>query len=243
MRDTDRDWNAIAERAPFYGVISIDKFLNPDPNNIEEFYQLGEQHVAEELDYIRSRFPGFSPSSALDFGCGVGRLAIPMAKAVGHVCGVDVADRMLDLARKRASEIGLAGQTEFTKAAPTDRRFDWVNTFIVLQHIPPAVGYSIIANLWNCVSRGGLISLHVTTYKDARMSSETARELGMFNYDGEQVKIYGSAPIETGHLSMFDYDLSRVFGILNLPHNQTILMKATDHGGCHGFIIYANKPT
>ena len=44
--------------------------------------------------------PGFQPINALDFGCGVGRLVIPLAKISTSAVGIDVSESMLAEARK-----------------------------------------------------------------------------------------------------------------------------------------------
>src|SRR5436853_7656887 len=50
----------------------------------------------------------------LDVGCGPGATALPLAAAVGpsgHVTGVDIAEPMLGLLRRRVAEQGLANLT------------------------------------------------------------------------------------------------------------------------------------
>src|ERR1700675_3969518 len=47
----------------------------------------------------------------LDVGCGPGATALPLAAAVGpsgHVTGIDIADPMLGLLRRRVAERGIA---------------------------------------------------------------------------------------------------------------------------------------
>ena len=239
MRDTDRDWNEIAHRAPYYGVVSQDKFLNPDKEALEEFFRTGREYVEQELAYIRSTWPEFAPERILDFGCGVGRLLIPMASRFGSAVGVDIAEGMRQLALSHAQAAGAT--IEVFEDVPEGREFDWVNSFIVLQHIPPARGYAILAKLWNATASGGVFAVQVTTWKDSAMQGEIARELGAFRYDGETVVVYDASKIGPGHLSMFDYDLSRIFSLLDLPHGHRIVLKKTNHGGCHGFHIYARK--
>ena len=51
--------------------------------------------------------PRFAPRSALDFGCGVGRLLVPLARRCPSVVGVDVADSMLAQARARCDAVGV----------------------------------------------------------------------------------------------------------------------------------------
>lgn len=239
MRNTDDDWRSIADSHPYYGVLSNERFLAPQADDLVEFFASGEQDVAHVRNIIERQFGAFGPKSVLDFGCGVGRLTIPLAKFAGSVTGVDIAEGMLTLARQHAAEASLS--IEFVTDIPSDRQFDWVNTYIVLQHIPPARGYGIIARLWAAVARGGMLSYHVTVYKDQRHTYELQRDLTAFRYDGETLVRYPDHQADVAGMSMYDYDLSRVFHALDLADGDPVFMEATDHGGCHGFRIYVQK--
>ena len=238
-RDTDRDWQNIAQSFPYHGVLTQEKYLNPDNEALREFFSTGDGDIAHHLSSLRRVFGTFEPRSALDFGCGVGRLLIPLAKECGSGVGVDIADGMLDLAAKHCQEAHV--QAELMRTIPTDRRFDWVNTTIVLQHIPPNRGYKIIRDLWNCVASGGCFTFQITAYKDNRHFGELQRDLTVFRYDGESVLNYSIDVDDTTAMYMFDYDLSKVFSILALPDGTPVFMQKTDHGGCHGFYIYLRK--
>lgn len=37
MRDTDADWNHIADSNPYYGVLTNEQFLNPDEEALKVF--------------------------------------------------------------------------------------------------------------------------------------------------------------------------------------------------------------
>lgn len=239
VRNTDEDWRSIADHHPYYGVLAHERFLEPQPDDLVEFFASGEQDVAHFRAVIERQFGAFAPNSVLDFGCGVGRLTIPLAKVAGSATGVDIAEGMLALARQHTAEASL--HIDFVKDIPSGQQFDWVNTYIVLQHIPPARGYAIIAKLWAAVARGGMLSFHVTTYKDQRHTYELQRDLSAFRYDGETLVRYPDHEADSGSMSMYDYDLSRVFHALDLVDGDPVFMEATDHAGCHGFRIYVRK--
>jgi ubiquinone/menaquinone biosynthesis C-methylase UbiE len=63
--------------------------------------------IAEGLVHVAAPQPG---ERAVDLGCGRGAALFPLAAAVGptgHVTGVDLSTRMVELARERADELGL----------------------------------------------------------------------------------------------------------------------------------------
>jgi SAM-dependent methyltransferase len=239
VRDTDRDWSAIAGAHPYYGVLTNERYLDPDADDLADFFATGEGDIRYLHAVIERIFGPFAPTSALDFGCGVGRLLLPLSKVAGSATGIDIADGMLDLARMHAAEAG--ANVDLVKEIPAGRTFDWVNTSIVLQHIPPARGYGLVRKLWAAVAKDGLLTLQITIYKDARHTGELQRDLAAFRFDGETLVNYTTEDDDTVGISMYDYDLSRVFQILDLQDGQAVHMEKTDHGGCHGFRIYVRK--
>src|ERR1700744_4290512 len=93
VRDTDTDWHLIGETDPFWGVASMDAFKaeNVTDQALAEFYSSGQGDIQLVVERA-SRFLGEwrAPRRALDFGCGVGRLAFAMAQWSGQVVGYDV---------------------------------------------------------------------------------------------------------------------------------------------------------
>ena len=238
MRNTDRDWETIAERAPYYGVLVHEKFRDPTAEVLGEFFATGENDVKRILATICSQFGTFSPHSALDFGCGPGRQLIPIARETGDAYGVDISDHMLLLARHH---IAAAGVNAVVGKDFPDRKFDWVNSAIVMQHIPPRRGYEILRRLWQALSPSGVMSVHLTIYHDRKDTGGLMRDLARYSYDGERVINYMDTDEAVGSMSMYDYELSRVFSLFDLPAEQPIYLVKTIHGGNHGYTLYIRK--
>ena len=93
--------------------------------------------------------PSFSPKSVLDFGCGTGRLVIPLAEIADYVLGLDVSESMLWEARKNCKAHAL-NNVQLLKSDDTlsclDGCFDFIHSFIVFQHIPVKRGIRIFAS-------------------------------------------------------------------------------------------------
>jgi 2-polyprenyl-3-methyl-5-hydroxy-6-metoxy-1,4-benzoquinol methylase len=124
----------------------------------EEFFESGEAHVQRIMKMLREIDPRFSPSSAVDFGCGVGRVTLPLAREAVSVLGVDVSPGMLSEARKNAAGRGVSN-VRF--AHEVSGSFDLVHSFIVLQHIPPRRGLRILRELLSRLEPGGMVVLQV----------------------------------------------------------------------------------
>jgi tRNA/tmRNA/rRNA uracil-C5-methylase (TrmA/RlmC/RlmD family) len=88
MSNTDDAWEKFGKTDPYYGVLSherirLSKFAE---DSRADFFLSGEEHVKLLFQTIREHVdPDFSPELALDFGCGVGRIAIPLARRVTKI--------------------------------------------------------------------------------------------------------------------------------------------------------------
>src|SRR5688572_5500583 len=103
--DSDPRWEAFAAREPYFAVMTAAKFLraNLTPEREREFFAGGEKYVDWLVRLIDERLvPEFAPMSTLEYGCGVGRLAIPFARRAGAVVAVDRSPAMLEAARREA---------------------------------------------------------------------------------------------------------------------------------------------
>ena len=101
--NTDREWEKHGSVNPYFAVLTDQRFDvdNLSEENLAEFFRSGQQHIQHIIDTInRTIDPQFSPNRVLDFGCGVGRLVIPLASIADHVIGMDVSDSMLQEAKK-----------------------------------------------------------------------------------------------------------------------------------------------
>jgi SAM-dependent methyltransferase len=201
MRDTDADWRRLGDTDPYWGVIS-------------------------HPDYAFTG--GFPKGRALDFGCGVGRLAEPMAKYADQVTGVDISPGMLELARKRNKGV------TYVEAIP-EGPFDWINSFIVFQHITPARGEAIIEELLSKLAPGGAISLQVTIWRRGDKMWPQARGVDLMR------QRLWMRRLPVGHVHMYDYDLSALVRLANLVGIEDIRLVSTDHDGHHGVIMLGRK--
>src|SRR5438552_555626 len=107
---SDPRWEAFAAREPYFAVLTAERFLraNLTADSEREFFAGGEQYVEWMLRLIDQRLiPNFAPMSTLEYGCGVGRLAIPFARRAGSVTAVDRSPAMLDAARREAERSGV----------------------------------------------------------------------------------------------------------------------------------------
>jgi 2-polyprenyl-3-methyl-5-hydroxy-6-metoxy-1,4-benzoquinol methylase len=150
-----------ASREPYFAVLTAPRFLraNLTPAHEREFFASGEDLVSWMLDVIDAGLsPRFAPVSTLEYGCGIGRLAIPLARRPGSVTAVDASPVMLDLARREAERHG-AGHIVFQTPAElfaAPRKFDLVICYHVLQRMRPREGRALLRQLIELISPNGV---------------------------------------------------------------------------------------
>ncbi|MEU3189394.1 methyltransferase domain-containing protein [Streptomyces sp. NPDC006992] len=85
----------------------------------EHYARFRRGYPERVLDTLQEYFSLTPADSVLDLGCGTGQLALPLARRVRSVLGMDPEPDMLRLARERAGEQGLANVT-WVLGADTD---------------------------------------------------------------------------------------------------------------------------
>ena len=139
------------------------------PGNAEataEFFETGEDDVAALLAAIASVLGHeLRMACTLDFGCGVGRLTLPLARRAARVVAFDVAPTMLAHARRNAEGAGLRNIT-FTSgkdlAGLAPGEFDFICSLLVFQYIPAARGYETLRALMGLLAPGGVAAIEVS---------------------------------------------------------------------------------
>jgi SAM-dependent methyltransferase len=246
--DTNKDWEKFGKENPYYGVISDEslKTRNLNPEALERFFASGRQDIDRVFRAIaKVAGPGFQPRSALDFGCGVGRLAIPLAERCESVVGVDVSPSMLKEARANCERMQI-NNLAFCGSIAEARGvagFDFINSYIVFQHIPVARGYALFGELVDLLSPGGVGALHLTFAISAsswqRITRWLRRRFQPFNVLINLAK--GKAPGDP-FMQMNGYDLNRVMLMIKSRGCCEIHLSLTDHGGHVGTTLFFRKP-
>jgi len=244
LPDTDADWRRIGETEPFWGVLTEDRFRRErmDGDARRAFYASGAQDIAFVLSRIQATVPGFRPRRALDFGCGTGRLTLAMASHTGAVTGIDISPGMVTEARQAAAELGV-GNAEFVNGSDHDGTgYDWINSCIVLQHIPPRRGYAILRDLLSRLAPGGVCSIQLCFLRDAVHGGRPVGDGPFRSFDGEATPDGVETDRHpTGTVMMYDYDLNRVFATMLAEDIELFGIAPTNHGGHHGAWLFGRR--
>jgi 2-polyprenyl-3-methyl-5-hydroxy-6-metoxy-1,4-benzoquinol methylase len=245
MRGSDKDWEAFGKRDPYFAVLTEEEYHLPNltSQRIAEFFEKGRVHVDWVLSTVHKYVdPSFEPVRALDFGCGVGRLVVPLSDRCHEVVGVDVSESMLVLARKHCASRGIRNVQLFRaddRLSAVKGKFDFVHSFIVFQHIPPRQGYRTLDRLLDLLDHKGVGVLHFTydsPLSKARKAIQSARKYvpGLHNV----LNLLKHKPWMQPLMQMNEYDLAMLFRILQERGCLPCHVEATDHGGFYGVLLF-----
>ncbi len=185
--------------------------------------------------------------SALDFGCGVGRVTIPLAELSAQVIAVDVAAQMLREARKNCAERGLENVTFLSTAefvATPGASADFVHSFIVLQHIAPRAGYRFIEKLVSVLQPNGIGVIHIC-FSDGRSRLRRLLSALKANVPGAARlhALLGGQSVGCPASRMYVYRLQRVFKVLHEGNCHRLCCRFTLHGNYLGIVVAFQKRT
>jgi SAM-dependent methyltransferase len=252
---TDVEWEKWGARDPYFGVITCERFRNRNLTNEAkvEFFESGRNHINQVLETCRHHLDqNFSPKRALDFGCGVGRLVLPLAELAEYVMGVDVSRSMLAEAEKNCKEQSLKNvsllKSDDTLSLLEGHYFDFIHSFIVFQHLNTTRGMRIFEKLLEHLEDGGICAIQFTYSKALFRKSygpaflklrDSWRKLKRL---GKKVLLPFGVPSEDPEMQLNPYNLNKLLLLLQTAGIRNSYMEFTDHGGELGIFLYFQKP-
>jgi SAM-dependent methyltransferase len=141
-------------------------------DSLERFYDHGEREVKRVVRQIEAHTgASIAGRRVLDFGCGMGRLALPLATRCEFVYGVDLLPGELAAADRVARERGITNVEwlESRRLGELAGRYDLAISYWVFQHIPTREGERLFAQIIDGLQPGGLGALHFLVRTDSAM--------------------------------------------------------------------------
>lgn len=243
---TDSHWQKWGRTNPYYAVLSDDKFRKENlANNTKEFFDSGFSQADRVVALLTRHFGPMSLESALDFGCGVGRVMVGLGRHFRQVTGIDISPDMLAEARRNLDHFKISNATLLEsddRLSNVAERFDLVHTYIVLQHIPVARGRIIINSLLSHLKPRGAIALHVTLRRNLsplrRLTYQARRSLPALHYAVNAVR---GRPITEPFVQMNEYDLVELIELLSARGMGEAIVVPEQHGTYSTATLYARK--
>lgn len=247
---TDDEWEAWGQRDPYFGVLTHDRFRADvlDENAKADFFASGEADIAGALSIVHRHIDStFAPRRAVDFGCGVGRLLVPLAQRCDEVVGVDVSSSMLAEARRNCEERGITN-AKFVESddalTQLSGTFDFVHSMIVFQHIPSRRAAAIFKSLVDHLADGGVGAVHVV-YGERRPEVQDRQAIA-----SEVAKRLRATPVwqiarkrlrNDPEIQMNAIDLNRIFATLDSADVSSSHVTFRQHGQYLAATIYFQR--
>jgi SAM-dependent methyltransferase len=163
-----RAWAAMGETEPHWSVLTDDRFRGERlADNLASFVASGESSAKGVVAMLARH--GVTPEDQprlVEFGCGVGRVTLPLARRFPHVTGCDISPGHLAVARNAAEQAGLGiawWQVRPDALLPPPPWGVWYS-HLVLQHNPPPLVRHILRHAFAGLAPGGVALFQVPTH-------------------------------------------------------------------------------
>ncbi len=158
------NWEGLGENDPYWAILTQPSKINNQWDNIE-FFKSGQSWINQIFLNLKLD-EKINFNSALDFGCGLGRLSQALCTRFRKVTGVDISSSMV---RKAISLNKFPGTCEYLVNNTDDlsqfpaKHFDFVLSFITLQHIEPNYTINYIKEFKRVTKDNGYILFNLPT--------------------------------------------------------------------------------
>lgn len=244
----DEQWEVFGKEAPYFGVVTWEQFKpeNLNERTLTEFFETGEAHIRLIVNDIKEHlYKEFNPSRCLDFGCGVGRLVVPLARRYKSVTGVDVSTAMMEEAARNCRKFGL-DNVDFVQSDDTlskvEAGYDFIHSYIVLQHIAPRRGERLLKRMIELLNDNGVAALHFT-YAQPRTLNQRIKYW-----------LHTSVPLAHNFINLAkgrkfsypytlinSYDLNKLIEIIQANGCEHAYLRFTNHDQLLGVILMFQK--
>lgn len=157
---TAREWERLGEQEPAWSVLSADAYKKTGAGTVPpSFYVSGENEAKRLIGALRRN--GYSPpfKTGVEYGCGIGRVSIPLSRFCEALYAYDISNAHLAMAEHRAKECS-AENIKFTQISHPGQQlqsgYDLYYSALVFQHNPPPVISRLIRQALEGLSPGGV---------------------------------------------------------------------------------------
>jgi SAM-dependent methyltransferase len=163
LKELQRNWDELGRIDPLWAILT-DPGRRGGKWDTDEFFASGGHEIAQTMTLAQALGLPARRETALDFGCGVGRLTQALCGWFERCRGVDIAPSMIELARGYNKH---GGRCEYLLNTHDDLRglaadsFDLVYSNIVLQHMQPKYSLPYIREFVRVLRPGGLIVFQI----------------------------------------------------------------------------------
>ena len=163
IKNLQKNWEGFAKKDPLWAICTYpDKIKNKW--NLEDFFLTGKKEIDTVWKYLKFIRQPVNTKTALDFGCGVGRLTQALSKHFDSCYGVDISATMIKLAKKFnkfSKKCHYIVNETNNLSVFQDNYFSFIYSSIVFQHIPPKHTEKYLKEFVRVLKPGGLIVFQI----------------------------------------------------------------------------------
>jgi SAM-dependent methyltransferase len=174
LNKVQESWEGLGCSEPFWSVLTNEAFKTDKITDHAQraFFESG----GAEIDIIRDLFRradfAFPAGKCLDYGCGVGRVTIHLARLFDSVLGADISRPHLAIAADYASSHDITNVVYQHVGGGANQlqnfqsKFAFIYSVLVLQHSPPSVIIETIHAFGRLLAPGGVTLFQLPTYHE-----------------------------------------------------------------------------
>jgi SAM-dependent methyltransferase len=163
-------WSHLGITKPHFSVLTDKQFLPENlDQNVDKFWASGEAEAVQVENMLaRHDFTALSTKTCLEYGCGVGRVTMGLARRFAQVHGYDISQGHLSQAEQRAQKVGVFNcRYHLCSDNLLDplEACDFFYSRIVFQHNPPPIIHQLIRSALRALKPDGIAIFQVPTYR------------------------------------------------------------------------------
>jgi SAM-dependent methyltransferase len=159
LREVQQYWDRQAHADAMWAILT-DPAKAGGRWDADEFFATGVHDVSILMERAAAWGKPVARRSALDFGCGIGRLSQALAGHFDRVYGVDISPKMIELAHQHnriGSRVEYLANPEGDLSHFQTGSIDMILSWITLQHMRPRYARRYIQEFLRVLAPGGLL--------------------------------------------------------------------------------------
>jgi SAM-dependent methyltransferase len=161
-------WDRHARKDPMWAVLS-DPAKQGRRWDLQGFMRNGEREIALLWNQLAQLQLVPDHHTALDFGCGIGRLTQALARRFDRVVGVDISPSMVAVARdidRYPSIVDYMCNPHSDLRDLHSRSCDFIYSNIVLQHVVPQLSIEYLKEFFRLLKPGGVLVFQLPSHQE-----------------------------------------------------------------------------
>lgn len=160
LSETKKNWEKYAKKNPMWSILT---YAPKTGWTKKAFFKTGEEEIKLMLKLLKDNNLSVKFKTALDFGCGIGRVSRALGEYFEKVVGIDISAKMIDEANRlnKNRNITYLKNDSDNLGQFKKNSIDLIYSNIVLQHINPEYSKKYIKEFLRIIKNDGLVVFQI----------------------------------------------------------------------------------